>query len=383
MASDKLFHTIDALQEAYLSVWEDVCNIESPTYDKAGVDAVGNYFIAVAKKHGWDVSVFERPTLGNVVTITMNPHANAAPITLSGHMDTVHPVGSFGSPAVHRDAEKIYGPGVTDCKGGLVAALMAMDALERCGFTSRPVRLVLQSDEEGGSRPENKINIGYICETSKDSIAFLNLEGSTPGEACLIRKGIVTYRITVTGIEAHSSLCATHGASAIAEAAHKIIELEAWKDAEGVTCNCGTIEGGTAFNTVAGKCTFTANIRFATAEQLAWVEAQMQQIVSETHVAGTVCEAERTGIRVAMEYTERNQALLDRMNEIFAETGLSQLKLVKGTGGSDASDATAAGIPCIDSLGTAGGKIHSREEYGVIASLSETAKRLAAVTYHI
>ena len=41
---EKLFETIDALFPTYLKVWEDVCNLESPTEDKNGVDQVGAYF---------------------------------------------------------------------------------------------------------------------------------------------------------------------------------------------------------------------------------------------------------------------------------------------------------------------------------------------------
>ena len=52
----------------------------------------------------------------------------------------------------------MYGPGVMDCKGGIVAAIMAMEALEKCGFTERPVQLLLQSDEENGSATSNKKN---------------------------------------------------------------------------------------------------------------------------------------------------------------------------------------------------------------------------------
>ena len=45
MDGQKLMEQIDRLQEAYIQVWETVCNIESPTEDKTGVDAVCAYFV--------------------------------------------------------------------------------------------------------------------------------------------------------------------------------------------------------------------------------------------------------------------------------------------------------------------------------------------------
>lgn len=381
--SEKLFSAIDSMYDSYVKVWEDVCNIESPTKYKVGVDAVGNYFAEMAQVRGWRVERFEHPISGDVVAITMNPDSKEKPITLSGHMDTVHPIGLFGTPAVRIEDGKIFGPGVLDCKGGIVAAALAMDALRLVGFDKRPVLLLLQSDEEGGSMGSNKATIGYMCEKAKDSVAFLNLEGYAPGKVCIARKGIITFTFKIKGIEAHSSRCATDGANAIAEAAHKIIELEKLKDAEGLTCNCGVISGGSVPNTVAGYCEFKANIRFATADQLEWVRGYVKEIADTAHVKGCVCELEQTGFRVAMQYEERNQRLLDRMNEIFESVGMSTLEAMSGKGGSDAADATVYGIPCLDSLGTAGGRIHSPDEFSYLESLRESAKRLAAVAYYI
>ena len=233
MQKDLLFNTIDELYEQYLSFWEDICNIESPTDYKKGVDAAGEYCIAHAQKRGWAVEIMENDVSGNVVCITLNPEAKAAPIAFSGHMDTVHPQGMFGYPAVSMDDEKIYGPGVVDCKGGVVAGFLAMEALAKIGFTDRPVRMLLQSDEEVGSRLSNKATINYICEKAKDSIAFFNLEGHNNGDACLGRKGIITFEFTVFGQEAHSSACAERGANAILDAAYKIIELEKIKEDAG------------------------------------------------------------------------------------------------------------------------------------------------------
>jgi len=379
MSCEKVFSMIETLNDKYIGVWEDICNIESPTQFKEGVDAVGNYFASLARECGFQVEIFEQPVAGDVVCITMNPDAKGKPICLSGHIDTVHPVGSFGTPAVKIAGEKIYGPGVTDCKGGVAAAFLAMEALHRCGFDKRPVRLLLQTDEELGSRISNKATINYICRRSEDAIAFLNMEGHTEGEVCLARKGIITFTFTVKGIEAHSSKCATAGASAIAEAAHKILELEKIKDAEGLTCNCGLIEDGSADNTVPGFCEFKANVRFATKEQLDWICSYVQELAANNFVEGCSCEVSQLSFRTAMEHTAQNAALADAMNRIFESNGLPVLTPSKRTGGSDAADVTAYGIPCVDSIGVTGFQIHTPGEWAELASLARAAKRIAAV----
>ena len=382
MECKKLFDCIDGLYEEYLQKWATICNMESPTMNKELIDKLGNYFIEIAKQKGWQTEVFESVT-GNVVCLTMNADAKKAPISLSAHMDTVHPVGSFGSPAVTMDEEKIYGPGVTDCKGGLVAAWYAMDALSQCGFTDRPVRLLLQSDEEAGSRPINKATIGYICEKAKGSRAFFNLEGGLKDSACVERKGIVTYLLKVTGVEAHSSLCAISGSNAIAEAAHKILELEKMKDHNGIVCNCGVISGGTTHNTVPGYCEVRVNFRFVNAAQREQIAKRMQELADTVYVPGCKTEIEEFGFRPAMERVQRNLDLLADINEIFANNGLSELKPFKCNGGSDAAQVTTAGIPCLDNLGPLGGNVHSPDEYAEKASLKEAAKRLASIIYCI
>ena len=100
MSCQKLFAKIDELYEEYLSVWVEVCNIESPTSYKKGVDEVGAYFIKLANKFGWKVEVLEQKVSGNPICITMNENAKKPPIAISGHMDTVHSIGSFSSPLV-------------------------------------------------------------------------------------------------------------------------------------------------------------------------------------------------------------------------------------------------------------------------------------------
>ena len=383
MKCEKLFETIDGLNDEYIQFLKDVCNIESPTEYKEGVDNVGRYFIEKAKAKGWLVETQHQEISGDVVCITMNADAKGEPVCFSGHMDTVHPVGSFGNPAVTWDDEKIYAPGITDCKGGVVAGFMAMDALEKCGFTHRPVKLILQSDEENGSRNSNKTTVQYMGEKAKGCVAFLNAEPGNDKGFAIEMKGICKFKFNVTGVSVHSSHC-PEGASAIAEAAHKILKLEQYKDVDGITCNCGIISGGTAENTVPESCMFTADFRFSTEAEKDKIMEIVKEVASTSFVEGTTCEYTLASSRYAMEKTQRNVELFEKVKSIFQENGVEGgVEMLKNFGGADSADMTKMGIPCIDSFGVHGGLIHNPGEFMYINSLAHTAKKLASVAYCI
>ena len=380
MQCEALLQKIEELVPQYIKIWEEVCNIESPTSCKEGVDKVGAYFAGLAEQKGWQVEICPQEKAGDVVIITMNPDVDARPVTLSGHIDTVHPIGLFGYPPVHLDEEYIYGPGVSDCKGGVVASVLAMDALAQCGFRNRPVYLMLQTDEETGSSTSGQDTIHTICRKAKESVAFLNAEPHPVGQAILTRKGILRFRFEVHGKAGHSSICYT-AANAVTEAAHKILELEKMKDPGGLTCNCGVIQGGTVPNSVAEECVFFADIRFATQEQAEKARQIVQQVADHVYVEGCSCTLYQQSSRPAMEHAQRNFDLLDRINELYAENGLPTLKAGAGNGGSDAAYTTIYEIPCIDSIGISGSSEHSVRETAPQSSLAESAKRQAVVVW--
>ena len=382
MKCEKLFEVIDSLNEEYLNFLIDVCNIESPTDFKEGVDRVGDYFANKAIEKGWIVEKQKQAVSGDVVCITMNPDAVGEPVCFSGHMDTVHPVGSFGAVPVRCDDENIYGPGVLDCKGGLVASFMAMDALERCGFKARPVKLLLQSDEENGSRNSNKSTIRYIGERALGCIAFLNTEPGCIAEHVVSTKGICKFRFEITGKSEHSAAC-NNGASAICEAAHKIVELEKYKDPAYITCNCGLIKGGSAENTVPEFCTFTADFRFKTGEEKETIMKIVDKIANTTFIHGTSCKVVLVSSRTAMVRTEKNLLLFDKVKKIYKSNGLGDITMFDSVGGTDAADITEMGIPCLEAFGLIGDNVHKLNECARLYSLPLAAKRLASVAYCI
>lgn len=378
----KLFDKIESLENEYIEFLVDICSIESPSDYKKGVDAVGEYICEKARNLGWEIEIQKQQVSGDCICITMNPEIAEKPIVFSGHMDTVHPVGLFGTPPVRIENDKIYGPGVVDCKGGIVAAFFAMRVLNDCGFKGRPIKLILQSDEEVSSATSNKTTVSFMAEKSKGCIGFLNCEGYTEGYATVKRKGISKYLFEVTGKAAHSGVC-YNGISAIAEAAQKILEFEKYKNPEGITFNCGTINGGTVPNTVPEKCDFAVDIRFSTKEEMEEADKIVEKVSKKSYLAGTTCKATLLSRRVPMEIKDDNLKLLEKINEIFTENNMPTLLKNSSNGGSDASDISSYGIPCVDSIGVRGGAIHNKGEFVYKNSIAEAAKRLLVIAYCI
>ena len=87
MKCNQLFRKIDELDEMYRNLWEDICNIESPSDSKTGVDAVGQYITAFAERHGWKTERCPQAVSGDAICITMNPEAKGKPVALSAHME--------------------------------------------------------------------------------------------------------------------------------------------------------------------------------------------------------------------------------------------------------------------------------------------------------
>ena len=84
MTLELLIQKLDELFEPYLDVWEDVCNIESPTKYKAGVDACGELFAKMAEERGWKVEYFRQSVAGDLVDITLNPDAEVVKMVKEG-----------------------------------------------------------------------------------------------------------------------------------------------------------------------------------------------------------------------------------------------------------------------------------------------------------
>jgi acetylornithine deacetylase/succinyl-diaminopimelate desuccinylase-like protein len=102
---------------------------------ETGDEAQGSAFLAnLLRRSGWDVSLDDAaPGRPNVATHL--PGSGAGPaLLINGHVDTF-PIGASWPP--RRDGDWIWGRGAEDMKGGLVAMVHAVHAIERAGIRLR------------------------------------------------------------------------------------------------------------------------------------------------------------------------------------------------------------------------------------------------------
>src|SRR5436190_23878678 len=88
-------------KEAMLALLSEAVNIDSGSYDKAGVDAVGQRFIRFFEEQGLTTTVEPNERFGNAIHIRLDDKpTNERPIVLMGHRDTVFPKGEVARPPV-------------------------------------------------------------------------------------------------------------------------------------------------------------------------------------------------------------------------------------------------------------------------------------------
>ena len=374
---EKLFAAVDAHAAEYRKLLEDIVCIESESHDKPGVDAVGSYIKKFAQDRGMDVTVVPFERAGDALLITCNEGSPLPPVAFTGHMDTVFPKGTFSQPLFREEDGKFFGPGVYDMKGGIAVGLLTMQALMETGC-KRPLRMALIGDEEVSEGLSGEAGKQFIKDSVRGCAAAITMECGNVGRVTVGRKGSVRYRVTVHGRAAHAGMDYDKGISAVREAAHKIIDIEAPSTQADITYNCGLIEGGTSANTVPGTCTFVLQNRYWKPEQRQKVCDHIEGILDHQYLPGTHAEFEIIGERPPMVDTPDNYRLAAHIDKTARKYGFGAREPYMSHGGSDAAYTTQVGIPSVCSMGLTGANPHAVTEWAQAASLPEQAKLLAA-----
>jgi glutamate carboxypeptidase len=371
--SEQIRSWLSSQRDAMLGLMEKVVNIDSGSYDKAGVDAVGEVFEEFFHSHGIEVERLPRDVSGDIFRAAISGPGNA-PIVLMGHRDTVFAKGEAARrPFTIRDG-RAYGPGVMDMKGGLVLNAFVLAAFKKFGGNPAPLIALLTSDEEIGS-PHSR---GIIEETARGARAVYNSEpGRANGNVVAQRKGGIFMVMDIVGKAAHSGANFEAGHSAINALAHKILAIAALTDLSiGVTLNVGLVSGGQSVNTVAPSASGAIDMRYARHADRDRIFGAIEKIVATEHVPGTSATLAIKGEFLPLELTAGNAGLLEIYRKAAKQAGL-ELEGEATSGCADSGFTSAVGTPTLCATGPVGGLAHSPEEYLEVESIVPRALALA------
>jgi glutamate carboxypeptidase len=356
-----------------LVLLQQLVESESPTKNKAAVDQVGTILNEQCRRLGAQVKVHTQAATGNHIEARWGKGSGG--ILLLAHMDTVFPLGTLTDMPFHIREDRIFGPGVSDMKGGIVVGLTAIATLLQAGqLPSRPVTVLFTSDEETGSDSSRAV----IESLAKDACLVLVLEpGMLNGAVKTWRKGVGEFRVKVRGRAAHAGGDHANGRNAIEEMAHQVLAIQMLTDyARGTTLNVGIIQGGIASNVVPAETYIEVDLRVM---QPGEAERIMAALFSLKPVLdGTTVEVTGGVNRPPMPFDDGMQLTFKKARTLAAAVEID-LK-ASGTGGaSDANFVARLGIPVLDGLGPAGAEYHSEREFILAASLTERLKLLCSL----
>ena len=351
-----------------LMMLEDLVNIDSGSYDKEGVNQIGDFLCNLYEEIGFSITRYENKEFGDNIVLRHKEAVNPTVLILT-HMDTVFPKGTVKKRPFSKDNNRAFGPGVIDMKASHVLLYFSiLELIKQKDDAYKNIEIILNSDEEIGS----KVSRPLIERHAKGKRAAFVLEPArADGSLVSARKGTGKYSIEIHGKAAHAGIEPENGRSAIEVLGHKIVKLHALSNLnEGISVNVGTVGGGTSTNTVAECATATIDVRISNQDQAIQIDKKIKEVCLTSEVNGVNTTLQGGINRYPMVRTKETEQLISMIENEGKELGIT-IKHVSTGGGSDASLVSILGIPTIDGLGPIGGKQHSDEEYLEIDSLFE------------
>lgn len=378
----KLIERIEANYPWMMELLKNSVNINSGTFNVAGVKAVGDLYAAELAKLGFTIEWIQLPDslkrAGHLVATRKGKKGKK--IMLLGHLDTVFEPDMPANPFTVLNDSTITGQGINDMKGGDVIIIAAMKAMHELNLLDDAnITIYMTGDEENAGEPRS-ISRGDFIERAKQHDIVLAFEGAAGlNTIATARRGSSGWELEVEGKQGHSSgVFGAAGYGAIYEAARIVNSFrETLSKEKYLTFNPGIFIGGSEVtasfeqqkgeasgktNIISPKTIVNGDLRFLTEEQKVNARKTMQNIVNNS-LPGTKATIRFQDGIPSMAPTKGNEALANILSKTSEDMGLG--KVVPGDPGSrGAGDISyvAAYADCLDGLGAAGRGSHAPGE---------------------
>jgi tripeptide aminopeptidase len=363
------------------ATFESLCRIPSPTGHER---AVASWIVDELHALGFDVLEDDAgrsvgSDSGNL--LVRIPGTRPESILLCAHMDTV-PLAAPVEPERRDGGWQNARDGIlgADNKAAVaamieLARLLREDAAAGSERDRVGIELLFTISEETGLLGAKEFDVGRL----ESGFGYVFDHASPIGEIITASPTHTQIRAEFQGRAAHAGLAPERGVNAIVAAAHAIVNMPQGRLGEETTANVGTVDGGTATNVVADRCTVSAEVRAVEQDQL---DRHLTEAIDALQDAADShgCDLDLTVKEMFSGYRlgprEPTVALAARaLRELGYEPSLRS-----SGGGSDANAFRRSGFPCTN-LANGTEAAHERTERVSFAALEGNLELMLALVH--
>ncbi len=395
---------VDEGNAAAQSLLETIVNMNSGTFNIAGVSAVGKVLERELQGLGFKTTSINEEAVKRAPSLLAEHRGRRGGkrVLLIGHMDTVfEPTHPF--QRLERNGNIITGPGVNDMKGGLVVMIAGLRALHGAGLLKDAnISVFITADEEAAGETIESSRKDLIAAARNADVA-LSFEGVVVRDgleyASTARRGSTQWKLHVKAKAAHSGSIFSKdtGDGAAFEMSRVLAQFHDTLREPNMTYSVGLALAGSQIkvqpdgnasvagkgNIVPGEAMVIGDLRVLTPEQLTRVQEKMKAIATAS-LPGTQSALEFEQGYPPMAPTPGNIALLTELNGVNQSLGAPALQaldpMLRGAG--DASF-IAPFIDVLDGVGLAGEGSHTATENADLSRLPLQTKRTALLIHRL
>jgi acetylornithine deacetylase/succinyl-diaminopimelate desuccinylase-like protein len=218
--------------------------------------------------------------LGNVLGL-LHKGLDAPLIGISAHLDTVFPQGT--ALQTREEANRLYGPGISDNAAGVTALLAIANAVKRTQL--KPATNILfigNVGEEGEGNLRGMRHLFSVAPWREAIHSLLVIDGAGTDTFVNQALGSRRFEITFRGPGGHSwsDFGIPNPIVLLSRALARFSEVQA-PESPRTTFNVGVVSGGTSVNSIPESATARVDLRSASMEELQKLEDRLRECVAE------------------------------------------------------------------------------------------------------
>jgi len=403
LVEKKLIQTVEQQMEQTVQLLRQSVDINSGTYNIAGVRAVGELYAKELRALGFTVEWISLPDslkrAGHLVAYRKGTKGKK--LFLIGHLDTVFEPDMPANPFTQLNDSTATGQGINDMKGGDVAIIAGLKAMHQLGLLDQTtITVYMTGDEENAGYPREVSRGDFIARAQQHDIALAFETASGMNTVAIARRGASGWKLEVEGKQGHSSgVFGSAGYGSIYEAARIINSFREQLSKETyLTFNPGLIVGGsevsyndeTQQGEVAGKTNIISprtyangDLRFLSEEQKENARNVMRGIVGQS-LPGTKATISFSDGIPSMPPTAGNTKLATQLSEVSEALGFGKVSPGNpGSRGAGDISYVAKYLDCLDGLGASGRGAHAPGETINLKEYPKLIQRTAVFLYRL